>query len=183
MKRATRSFHCPSSMLDRAEYTTLKASADQNPPTVNPSIQSLASSTTPALMTKRKSPNEKTVRGIVKSTSSGLTVLLSKAKTTDNQMAVVNLSRSTLGRIQAVPNAANVRAMRRTPHEGRLGTFMVAKVQRSYHALKLSPQGIAQGLNPHELCQFGLTRFGVGQRRKLGHRFANSVFEAVLLEA
>lgn len=77
-------------MLESAEYTRLNAKADQNPSTVNPSTQSLANSTTPALITSKKRPKVNTVSGIVKMTSSGLIVELSSASTTDSQIAVVN---------------------------------------------------------------------------------------------
>jgi hypothetical protein len=102
-------------------------------------------------------------------------VLFSRASTTESQIAVVNLSRSTLGRIHAVAKAAKVRAMSRTPHEGRLNAFMTTKVQPSYHALELSPQGVAQGLDAHKFAELGLALQRVCEGREGCYRLANAV--------
>jgi hypothetical protein len=76
----------------------LNARAAQNPWTVNPSTQSLASKTTTALIAKRNKPKVTRVNGIVRRMSRGRMVTFNTARAKETHIAVVNAANSTPGR-------------------------------------------------------------------------------------
>jgi len=85
----------PFNKLDTRVNTIENPRADQKPSTLKPPTQLLAIRMTMALITKRKSPIETTVKGMVNKTSKGLMVALSKVKSKATQIAVEKWSKVT----------------------------------------------------------------------------------------
>ncbi len=83
----------------KIDNTILNKSAHQNPFTVKPVIKKSAKSITIELITNRKTPNDKMVKGMVNNINKGLTVKFKRDKTRETKIATQKLDTSTPGRI------------------------------------------------------------------------------------